>query len=180
MKEITKMAIEMLKDIKEIDYGDVRLVIEESEIINYKNGKIENVSRTFDIGIGIRVMFKGFWGFSSTNDLSTDSIYKTIKKAVNIAKSSYIPNKGLKLTEEDIYTDEFFTKIEIDPFSIPIDEKIKIMENVDKILRSDSRIKIVNQNMSFIKTEKFFASTEGAFIHQVIYHSGGGYRLCFF
>ncbi|MDT7879392.1 MAG: TldD/PmbA family protein [Candidatus Hydrothermia bacterium] len=175
MKEITKMAIEMLKDIKEIDYGDVRLVIEESEIINYKNGEIENVSRTFDIGIGIRVMFKGFWGFSSTNDLSTDSIYKTIKKAVNIAKSSYIPNKGLKLTEEDIYTDEFFTKIEIDPFSIPIDEKIKIMENVDKILRSDSRIKIVNQNMSFIKTEKFFASTEGAFIHQIIYHSGGGY-----
>ncbi|MEO0225295.1 MAG: TldD/PmbA family protein, partial [candidate division WOR-3 bacterium] len=175
MKEITKIAIEMLKDVKEIDYGDVRLVIEESETINYKNGKIENINRTMEFGIGIRVMYKGFWGFSSTNDLRTDSIYKAIKKAVNIAKSSYIPGKGLELTEEEIYVDEFFTKIEIDPFNVHLDEKVKIMENVDKILRSDSRIKIVNQYMNFIKTEKFFASTEGAFIHQVIYHSGGGY-----
>jgi len=175
MKEIVKMAVEMIKE-QDVDYGDVRLVIEESEEISFKNGKIENINNSFEMGIGIRVMYKGFWGFSSTNDIKTDSIYKTIKNAVNIAKASYMAGgKGLKLTEEEVHQDEFITKIIIDPFKVSLDEKLKIMENVDRILRSDDRIKLVYQYMAFYKIEKFFASTEGAFIHQIIYNSGGGY-----
>ncbi len=175
MKEITKIAVDMLKD-EDIDYGDVRVISEEREEIIFKNGKIEDLVNSFEMGVGIRVMYKGFWGFASTNDISADSIYKTIKKAVLLAKASYDPNRrGFILSEEDVHKDEFITKIKMDPFTVPLDEKIKIMENVDKILRSDERIKLTNQMMNFIKTDKYFASTEGAFIHQVIYHSGGGY-----
>ncbi len=175
MREITRIVVDMLKD-EDIDYGDVRVISEEHETIIYKNGKIENLINSFEMGIGIRVMYKGFWGFASTNDISVNSIYKTIKKAVSLAKASYDPNKrGLILSEEDVNKDEFITKIKIDPFAVPLDEKIKIMESVDRILRSDERIKLVHQMMNFIKTDKYFASTEGAFIHQVIYHSGGGY-----
>ncbi|MCX7948040.1 MAG: TldD/PmbA family protein [candidate division WOR-3 bacterium] len=175
MKEIVKTAIDMIKR-ENVDYGDIRLINEEEEIIEYKNGEIENISHNLEIGIGIRVMYRGFWGFSSTSSLEIDSVYKTIKEAIEIAKASYSIGKGgLKLTEEEVHIDEYITNIQIDPFNVPLEEKLNIMEGVDKVLRSESRIKLVEQYMNFIKTEKFFASTEGAFIHQVIYHSGGGY-----
>ncbi|MEO0202227.1 MAG: TldD/PmbA family protein [candidate division WOR-3 bacterium] len=179
MKEIAQMAINALKEEckkENINYGDIRVVLEEEENIVYKNGKVENTSRSMEIGIGVRVIYNGFWGFSSTNDFSLESIYKTIKRAINISKASFHFSKGgIFLTEEDVYQDEYFTKLSIDPFKVSIDKKLEIMENVDKILRSDNRIKLVHQTMNFVRTEKYFASTEGAFIHQIIYQSGGGY-----
>ncbi|MEO0150586.1 MAG: TldD/PmbA family protein [candidate division WOR-3 bacterium] len=179
MREITEIAINILKEEckkENVDYGDVRVVSEEQEEIVYKNGKVENILNTLEAGIGIRVMYKGFWGFASTNDFSVDNIYKTIKKAITIAKISFnVGGSGFSLTEEEVYVDEYITKILIDPFTVPMDKKIEIMEKVDKILRSDNRIKLVHQTMSFIKIDKYFASTEGAFIHQIIYQSGGGY-----
>ncbi|MCK5452610.1 MAG: TldD/PmbA family protein, partial [Candidatus Aenigmarchaeota archaeon] len=69
----------MDKDIKEaIDtviskgatYADIRCSDKEVTSLTQKNGKIEDITTGSSFAAGFRVLYKGSWGFASTDDIS--------------------------------------------------------------------------------------------------------------
>ncbi len=177
MKELAREIIDLIKS-HNVDYGDVRIIEEEEQDISVRNDRVESISHTTSSGIGIRVMYRGFWGFSSTDDVSIEGAYRTVKEAVAIAKASYSAGgKGLILSEEEVYVDDYTTPIEIDPFTIPIEEKLNFLFSIHDEVKGFDAIKIFTARMNFTKIDKVFASTEGHLIRQVIYQSGGGYTV---
>ncbi len=177
MKELAKGIVEIIES-HNVDYGDVRIIHEEHESIQVKNDRVESISRSTSYGIGIRVMYRGFWGFSSTDDVSLDGAYRTVKEAVAIAKASYSAGgSGLILSEEEVHVDDYSAPYEIDPFGVPLEEKLELMFGVYEEIKRFPLVKLYSASMDFMKIHKVFASTEGHFISQRVVQSGGGYTL---
>lgn len=174
IKDFLKETITYLKQ-KGVDYGDIRQVRTRRQSLEVKNGMMENLLEDLDQGFGIRVLVKGSWGFAASSILTEEEMKRVADQAVAIAQASARVNKRkVQLAEVEPYVDIYQTRIEIDPFQVSLDEKINLLLQADEVLRKDPRIKVAQGIMGFNRIDKIFASTEGAFIEQTIWESGGG------
>ena len=87
MKEIAAWALETAK-LRGASLAEARIVDERNRSLGTKNGKIASASDAESLGIGIRVVADGAFGFSATDDLSRAGIESCAARAVEIAKAS--------------------------------------------------------------------------------------------
>ncbi len=109
-------------------------------------------------------MFKdGAWGFAHSNVFSDEAVLATVKKAFNTATLSAAVNKDkkLRLAPERSYLATYKTPVKIDPFSIPVSEKIDLMMEVSRTMLAYEGIKKTIFLLMMQKDEKLFASTLG-------------------
>jgi len=174
LKEFIKETLDYLKR-KKVDYADIRQIHRLTENIQVKNENVESIACDEDQGFGIRIIANGAWGFASSSILSEAEMKRVANKALEIAKASSITKKEpVRLSPAQIFEDKYTSKYQIDPFSVPLEKIIELLLKCTEILRKDDKIKVAEGSMDFYKTEKTFASTEGAFIQQFILESGAG------
>ncbi|OGC93644.1 MAG: peptidase C69 [candidate division Zixibacteria bacterium RBG_16_48_11] len=174
MKEIIKETIAWLKK-KGVDYADIRQVKRISESIKVKNREVEAVSKSEDVGFGIRVLYKGAWGFASSNILSKGEFKRIANLALQIARASSLTQKEpVRLAENEIHKDKYVSPCQIDPFKVSLDEKLNLLINACDLMLKKPGIKVADTTLNFFRSQQLFANTEGSIIEQVITESGGG------
>lgn len=175
MNKILKNIVDNLK-FKKVMYGDVRLVQEETETIMVKNGIIEALTHSFDMGFGVRLLKDNAWGFASSNLLNIEEANRVTKNALLIASASArIKGREVSLSALQPQKGKYQTKFELDPFKVPLSEKIDLLLNCDRIL-TDARIKTRISFMSFRRVKVIFFSTDGSRLTQEFIYSGGGIK----
>lgn len=174
MRDELKWIMEEAKK-RGVTYSDIRLIEDETETIDTENGNVQAIGRSFSLGFGIRVLVNGAWGFSSSSKVDKYDLDKVLDEAISIAKaSSKIKKEDIFLSKIDIFEDEYTPEIKIDPFTISLDKKLKILYEVDKIMSNYKPVKIRKGSFYFNKQKKYFVSTEGSFIVQDRIVSGAG------
>lgn len=164
-------ALELLK----VTYGDIRVIRRWQEHIATKDGVVEAVEGDESLGYGIRVIKNGRWGFAASNDLSRDGVYRTARKAVELADAAVVvTGEEIVLTKEKKIRASYTTPFEEDPFVVPLPEKIKLLLAADAAQRRVRKIKIAQSYYTGWKQEKLFASTSGSWIDQKLVECGGG------
>ena len=115
-------------------YADMRIQNTRSETIYLRNLSLKNTSSRRINGYGIRVLKNGAWGFAHHTVFSKEVVLETVKKAVEIAGNSAKIKKGegIVLADERSYIDTYRTPVQIDPFTVPLTEKIELM--LDRVL----------------------------------------------
>ncbi|MCX6829561.1 MAG: TldD/PmbA family protein [candidate division Zixibacteria bacterium] len=180
--ERAKFAEIALKECKALkaEYADIRLERIEDENIAVSDGKVEPIEQASSAGIGIRVIKDGAWGFAATDDLSEKSVKNKAQLAVEIAIASASVNKSrVELSSLKASQGEYVSPYEIDPFTVPLDQKISFLMEIDSTIGAQGADKINSRNCfaGFRKIDSYFASSEGAKIRQIVVHSGGGMLL---
>src|SRR5262249_43039070 len=118
-------------------YADARIGDDRSRALSTKNGTVGGASDLESFGIGIRVIANGAWGFAASDDLSRAAVEATAIRAVDIAKaSSQVKQRDLQLAAEKPVTAEWATPIQIDPFTISVEQNIDLLLKIDTELRS--------------------------------------------
>lgn len=174
MKELADQALNVL-DMKRVTYGDIRIVDTIAESIEVKNGNVNVLKQDKNRGFGVRVIKNGAWGFAASSDLSKENIQKIATLAVSIAESSArLKTEDVVLGEAPKIVDKYVSTFEIDPFAIPMEEKINLLLQADELVRKVKGVKISEARLKFWRTTKLFASSEGSVISQEITESGGG------
>jgi len=176
MKQELKETIAWLSS-KGVDYADCRLVRREMESLHVSDGNVDSLSRNLDVGVGIRVLLGGAWGFAGTAMLTKGEITKTANLALKIARASAtVKHEPATLAEQEPFVDHFSTPYEIDPFAVSTDDKIDLLMRSCDVLRKSKKVQTAQAEMQFYRTNKLFVSTEGAEIEQDLLESGGGYN----
>jgi len=176
MKQKLKETVAWLKG-KGVDYADCRYVRQETEALNVSDGNVDSLSRNLDVGVGIRVLYNGAWGFAGTALLTSGELKKAANLALKIARASAITrHEPAVLAEQETFVDHYRTPYRIDPFAVPTDDKIDLLMRSCDILKKSNKIKTAQGEMRCYRTNKLFLSTEGAEIEQDLLESGGGYE----
>src|SRR5262245_37949013 len=160
MKEFTSRALDRARDLGAA-YADVRVVETQRENITIKNGTVEGLSLGEDQGFGVRVLANGAWGFASSSILDNDTLDRVVAQAVQIAKASArVRPKPADIGSPQRYVDSYKTPIQIDPFTVPLEEKISVLAAANENLRKVKGIMVANTALTAIRENKLFASTE--------------------
>ncbi len=102
-----------------VTYADVRVEEARERHITTKSGKPGNVATYDSMGVGIRVIADGCWGFAATDELSAKGLERAANLAIEIAKSGAIAKKrDVALAPENAYQASWVSPCAIDPFSI--------------------------------------------------------------
>ena len=159
-----------------VTYADVRaLDIREREVTT-KNGKAGHVSSSESMGIGIRVLAYGCWGFAATDDLTPAGIESAAALALQIARAGTAARKQeVTLAPEQKYEATWVSPFLIDPFSIPVDRNLAVLLAVDAELRRVPGVSLAEASMHFERRRQVFASTLGSLIDQTRCLSGAGF-----
>jgi TldD protein len=180
MANIEKIAQAAIKKAQSLgaSYADCRFVETRSESLGYSDGAPEAVSSTVDAGLGVRVMADGAWGFFGSSQLSEKEAERAARMAIDIARASNLVNKTpVELAPVQAYKDDYKSIFKIDPFTIPLAQKLDYLANLDRLMAQNSQISTRSASLDFRKTESLFVSTIGSSIHQTIIHSGVGIEL---
>ena len=99
---------------------DVRIERTRTGYLSLRDAKPETQSDESNLGIGVRVIVNGAWGFASSPDLSSDTAKKLALSAVAMAKTSKpLSTDEIKLVSEPVYPNKtWVSSYKIDPFPV--------------------------------------------------------------
>src|SRR5260370_5121451 len=175
MKDISSWALN-IATLRGASYADARIVAQRSRALRTKNGKLGSVSDTESVGMSVRVLVDGAWGFAASEDLSRAAVEATAAMAVEIGRASArVKRDDVRLAPEAPVTAEWTTPCKIDPFTVSVEQNIDLLLKIDSEMRAVAGITLAEANLNFHREEQCFVSSEGANIHQTKYSSGAVY-----
>ena len=174
MQEWANTAISTAR-LRGATYADARVMDIRHRDISVKNGEVGNLSESETLGIGIRVIADGAWGFASTDRLTLEGVQACAGEAVAIAKASALAKReNVAMAPEKAYIDTWQNPFIKDPFRIPVERQIDVLLAADKEMRKVKGVTLAEGSMAFRRIEQLFVSSIGSSIHQVKMQSGAG------
>jgi TldD protein len=156
-------------------YADARVMDIRHRDLSTKNGEVGTLAESESLGIGIRVVANGAWGFASTDRLTREGLQACGAKAVGIAKSSALAKRhDVVLAPEQAYVDTWQNPFVKDPFQVPVERQIAVLLEADREMRRVKGVTLAEGSMAFRRIEQLFVSSIGSKIHQVKVQSGAG------
>jgi TldD protein len=148
-------------------YADVRMMHLRQRDLTTKNGQVGTLAQSESIGIGVRVLASGAWGFASTDRLTRESVSACAAQAVSIAKASALAKRGdVVMVPEDAYIDSWQSPFRKDPFELPLENQLALLLAADAEMRRVKGVNLTETGMQFRKIDSWFASSIGSRIHQ--------------
>src|SRR5437899_13039995 len=87
MKAVARLALDAAS-VRGVTYADTRVVAIRNRSLTTKNGRVGHASESESLGIGVRVVANGAWGFAASADLGRGSVEAAAARAVEIARAS--------------------------------------------------------------------------------------------
>ena len=133
-------------------YADVRVMHLRQRDLTTKNGEVGTLAQSESIGIGIRVLANGAWGFASTDKLTREGVAACAAQAVSIAKASALAKRGdVQLVPEAAYVDSWQAPLHKDPFEIPLEAQLDLLLKADAAMRAVKGVTLTETDMQFRK-----------------------------
>lgn len=156
-------------------YADARLIKTVSETVETRDLFVVYAGENESIGLGIRVMVRGGWGFATARHLTPQGVVFAVTKAVEAAKASArILNGRVKLAPEAAHSAVWQSPFSIDPFKVSLSDKIGLLHDSERLMRKARGVRNTSGILTFTRETKLFVSTEGSDIEQTFLSSGCG------
>src|SRR5690348_13346037 len=135
MRQIADWALNVCQT-RGVQHADLRVVDDRQRGLATKNGKVGNASDSETLGVGIRVLADGAWGFAATEDLTRSGVETAAVRAVDIARSSArVKQHDVRLVPEKAYRDDWTSPCQVDPFTVSVEQHLDLLLKIDAELR---------------------------------------------
>jgi TldD protein len=155
------------------DWADVRINTNRSQAISTRDRRVTGVADNITSGFGVRVLVEGTWGFAASGTVSNDEVVRVARQAVAQARANRAAQRSpVRLAPAEVEPNGVWrSPIQVDPFDIPIEEKVELLFGANEAALTVSGARLATSNLRFLREEKFYANTEGTVTDQVVYQS---------
>ena len=135
-----------------VAYADARVVESADRSLSTKNGRAGTAAVSEQLGIGIRVIADGCWGFAAASDLSRAGVDTAVRLAISIARSGALAkHHNVLLAPEAACHSSWTSSCEVDPFRVPIEVQFAHLLDIDHELRRHKGITMAEGSMQFTR-----------------------------
>jgi TldD protein len=143
-------------------YAEFRFERNRGQAIHARDNSLERMSTTETLGYSVRVISNGAWGFASSVNLTPDAAASTAATAVEVAAALASLNKEpVELAPEPSYRGTFISSFEIDPFSVPDDEKVAFCLGINEKVLASGKVDHVDFSALLVLENKYFTNLAG-------------------
>lgn len=176
--EVLEKVLRWAEENIKAEYIELRYENLKKTRLTLKDGVFTNFTEKLNMGVAVRVLANGAWGFASTSNL--DKLQDAIKEAYKLAKAS-AETKKEKITLAEIKPVEDFveSKMKIKPREVDIEEKVNHLKELEKLLKEDKSVKSVNVRYEDGGGQKILLTNEGThiewdynYLYQGVYVTG--------
>ncbi len=161
-----------------VSYADIRINRYRNESISTREQQVQNVSRSQNFGFGVRVLYKGTWGFASSRSVTPEDVRRITQQAVEIARANSVYQRGrVRLVPVDKVVTSWKSTFEKDPFEVSVDDKIQFLLSLNESALKTQGVSFVSSSMGFVNEQKFYASTDGSRIEQYIIRANPNFNV---
>jgi TldD protein len=143
-------------------HADFRAERTRGQQIGLSDGGLETQFDSDDLGLAVRVVVDGTWGFASAVDLTTEAAVRAAAEAVDVAKVAAVINtERIELADEPAHGDvTWLSAYQVDPFSVGVADKIALLSGWSRQLLDADGVDHVDASLYQVKECKFY--TDGS------------------
>ena len=151
-------------------YCDVRIGRYLRQFVMTREDKVQNVVNAESVGVGVRVVANGAWGFAATNALTPDAVARAARQATAIARANAgIQAEPVQLAPvRGVGEVAWRTPIRRNAMEVPVKEKVDLLLGVNAAAMN-AGADFVNSTLFAVNEQKYFASTDGSYIDQDVH-----------
>ena len=153
------------------DYADARHVRSLSERIAVRNGAVHELESEESEGIGVRVRVGAAWGFAAAR--GTERAEAALTRALEVA-AAQPRSPGGEMAPEPPANGSWTSPLDRDPFEVSLEDKLSTLADAEASMRGEPGVAVATARFLGFRTEKMFASSEGALCEQRLTACGGG------
>ena len=174
MRDMANYAIDVASNLG-ASYADVRVIATRHQTIETRRQVLSGFVEDEGLGLGVRVLVQGGWGFAAAQKLTKKGIYEAVKVAVATAAASArcLP-QPVDILPEPAHNAVWISPYSKDPFAVSTQEKLAVLAEASRNARQVKGVCEVEGTMSFIRKEQLFVSSEGSSIRQTFITSSCG------
>jgi TldD protein len=146
------------------------------ESLAVRNGEATTLTRTERTAVGVRALSRRGWGFATSGLLTPASVRATATQAMRLALSAgrSSPEEIPLIHEKGPTAGRYRSDVQIDPFAVPLEEKIALLVEAERALHVDPAVKNGQAGVQTWLEEKWYADSDGASYRSSITHIGAG------
>ncbi|MCL0059707.1 TldD/PmbA family protein [Dehalococcoidia bacterium] len=152
---------DLLSEFGDVDYGEMRYHERQGTRIAIRQGELEAAGFTIYSGVGVRVLHRGGWGFSSTSRINQEDLRRAIHDAIRGAKASGKKGK-VRLGQANLAKGKFTPTINDPLTDHSFEEKLALVRKTEGRLRSFKQIVSATCSYSEMLDHKYILTTDGA------------------
>jgi TldD protein len=162
MRRLSEAALQRCRDLG-ATYAAFRFERVRGQSVRLRDGGLEGVNDTEDMGYSVRVVVDGSWGFASDIERTPDAAARTADRAAEIARVTAPVNRDpVVLADEPGHGDVTWSSVyEVDPFSVSDTDKIELLQDWSQRLMGVPGVDHVDASVSVVKEHKFYADLSG-------------------
>ncbi|WP_285497960.1 TldD/PmbA family protein [Actinomadura sp. NBRC 104425] len=162
LRELADAALTRARELG-CEHADFRLERIRSQTLRLHDAALETALDADDLGLSVRVVKNGTWGFAAGIDLSTAGAARVAAQAVEVAAVAAAVNREpIELAPEPVHGERtWVSSYEVDPFAVPTADKAALLADWSRRLLDDPRVQHVDATLLQVKENKFFADLAG-------------------
>jgi len=142
---------------------DVRFADTRQIEVRVRDGRLLGSDDRTDVGLGVRVVVDGTWGFAGGTGLTPDAAAHLAQEACAAARTVRdLRTVRVELADEPAYRDvEWTSSYEIDPVEVPSAERVRVLQGWSETLLTGGAVDHVTAGLLALREDKFYADSAG-------------------
>ncbi|PZS17812.1 MAG: peptidase C69 [Acidimicrobiales bacterium] len=167
LRRLADAALQAARDAG-AEHADLRVERIRTQDLAVRDAELESFSDDDDLGLAVRVVVDGTWGFAAGVDLDTHTAADLAREAVEMARAvRQLNSEPVELAAEPAHGDvTWISAYDVDPFEVPAQGKVEQLSEWSRQLLASSGIDHVDASLSQVRENKFYADLAGTITTQ--------------
>jgi TldD protein len=141
------------------EHADFRAERIRDQQIGLSDGNLETLYDADDVGLAVRVVVEGTWGFASAADLTAEAAARAATAAVDVARvAAAVNTERIELAPEPAHGEvSWVSAYQVDPFGVGVADKIALLQQWSAGLLARDGIDHVDASLLQVKECKFYS-----------------------
>jgi TldD protein len=157
LRELAAAALQRAADLG-AGHADFRAERTRSQRIRLSDAGLETMYDADDVGLAVRVIVDGTWGFAAAVDLTTEAAARAAAEAVDVARvAAPLSAEPIELADEPAYGEvEWTSGYRTDPFAVPVADKVALLAGWSAGLLARPGVEHVDASLTQVRECKFY------------------------
>jgi TldD protein len=167
LRELAAAALQRAADLG-AQHADFRAELLRGQRIRLSDAQLETLVDTDTLGLAVRVVVDGTWGFAAAVDLTPEAAARAAEQAVDVARvAAPITAERIELADEPGHGEVTWVSSYVtDPFDVSVSDKIALLGQWSRDLLGYDGIDHVDAALHAVKECKFYSDAVTTAVQQ--------------
>ena len=144
-------------------HADIRVERIVTQTISLRDGAVTGVADETVVGLAVRVLVDGVWGFASHGELTPEQAATTAEQAAQVARTlTPVARERVERADEPVHADAVWVSAyALDPFDVPTRDKVALLTDWSQRLLASDGVDHVQTSVAQVRECKFYADLAG-------------------